>query len=557
MAGPSTRYRDALRSRDLRLMLAAFTIDESGSWAYAVVVSAYIFGRTGSPGWVAAIMAVRWITGMLASGPAGVIADRVERRRVVQAGALAAAVVTGVLAVLVEVDAPLWTLLVASGLIALVSSVNRPASGSMVPDVVGERDLAAANALFATLENVVVVLGPALGGLLLLVGDPSIGIAFNAASYLVSAVLFGVVGTTSRGESEPGKGMIEQFADGWRILVGHRVAFVLVLLLVLDSAVFGAMSVVFGPLSLFVGTGVNGYSYLIGLQAVGGVIGAVIGDRVAARSRLAPVIMVAFLIECVPLAFCTVTRSPIAAGGLQVFFGVGMVIIDVVGITAMQRDLPREALGRANALLNGMVAGATAAASFIVTALLASAGLTVTVVAIGVGFPLLALAGIGPVVRNDREVAARMGELNRRVDLLTDLDLFAGASRPVLEQLAQSGHEFTLPAGAGLVRQGDPADALWLLEQGELGVVVDTDHGPDVRPDIVAPAYIGEIGLLHRIPRTASVQAKSDCTLLRIRADDFFAALDTANASRSMLAIAGQRFGRADRTRPRPSPVPR
>jgi len=46
------RYRDALRHRDLRLLIAAFLVDQTGSWSYIVVISVYIFDRTHSTnGW--------------------------------------------------------------------------------------------------------------------------------------------------------------------------------------------------------------------------------------------------------------------------------------------------------------------------------------------------------------------------------------------------------------------------------------------------------------------------------------------------------------------------
>ena len=553
MPGSRGRYREALRGRDLRLMLTAFLIDDTGSWASVVVLSAYVFGRTGSPGWVAAVVSTRWVVSTLASGPAGVIADRYDRRRVVQFGALAAAIASTALTVLVAVDAPMWTLIVFGGAISAAASVNRPASGSLVPEVVPERDLAAANALFAALENLVVVLGPVIGGLFLLAGDPVIGLGFNAASFLASTLLFGMIGTASRGDAAPGTSMLRQFATGWRVLVAHRVAFALVVLLVIDSAVFAAMLVAFGPLSVHLGTGANGYSYLIGAQAVGGVVGALFADRIAARPRLTPLLVGGFALECLPLTLLTVTQVPVVAAALLVVSGIGMVTVDVLGLTALQRDLPREVLGRAGALLNGMVAAANAATALLATVVLGSAGLTVLVIIVGLGVPLLALLALPPVIRADHALAARAALLAHRVDLMTSLDLFTGATRPTLEQLAQSAEEVDVRAGTVIIRQGEPADALWLLAEGTLAVMVDESGRGNSRPDVVAPGYVGELGLLHRIPRTATVTAGTDCRLLSIKAADFFSALNTTPVSPSMLAVAGERLAREDR-RPRPGP---
>jgi MFS family permease len=550
VARARSRYGQALRSRDLRLILSAYVLDDTGSWAYNVVLAAYVFGRTGSPGWVAAVVSTRWITGVIVSGPAGVISDRYDRRRVVQVGALTSAAVAAVLTVLVAADAPLWTLLVCAAAVTVTSAVNRPASDALVPEVVSERDLSAANAMIATLQNLVVVLGPALGGLLLLTGTPAAGIAVNTASFLVSALLFSLVGTRARGDAQPGQGMLSQLVQGWRVMVSHRTAFTLVLLMVLDSAVFGAASVFYGPLSVHVGTGANGYSYLIACQALGGVVGAALGDRLAARPRLAPVLIGGFLVECVPLAFVTATTSVLFVAVLQVLFGVGMVIIDVLGMTALQRDLPREVLGRANALMLGMVSAATAAASLLATVLLSAAGLTPTVVVVGVAFPLLALLGIPTVRRNERMAELFVEQLGERVELLQSLDLFAGASRATLEQLGRAAEPEAVEPGTVLIRQGDPADALLVLAEGTLEVEIEQDGRTEPRPSVTAPAYVGEIGLLRGIARTATVRAATRCRLLRIDAADFRAALDTATASRSMVSLAGDRFARTDASVP-------
>jgi CRP-like cAMP-binding protein len=116
----------------------------------------------------------------------------------------------------------------------------------------------------------------------------------------------------------------------------------------------------------------------------------------------------------------------------------------------------------------------------------------------------------------------------------------------VLEQLASSAQPITTDAGAVLLRQGDPADALLVLTEGRLRVDIVDDGRVQHRPDVTAPAYVGEIGLLRGIPRTATVSAATDSRLLRIDAADFRAALDTASASRTMMSVAAERFTRTD-----------
>ena len=76
------------------------------------------------------------------------------------------------MAVVVAVHAPVGLVLALSALSAAALAPYQPASGALTPEVVGEKDLAAANSIFAALENLVVVIGPGIGGLLLLTGRP-------------------------------------------------------------------------------------------------------------------------------------------------------------------------------------------------------------------------------------------------------------------------------------------------------------------------------------------------------------------------------------------------
>jgi CRP-like cAMP-binding protein len=61
---------------------------------------------------------------------------------------------------------------------------------------------------------------------------------------------------------------------------------------------------------------------------------------------------------------------------------------------------------------------------------------------------------------------------------------------------------------------------------------------------VTAPGYVGELGLLHHIPRTATVRTAQDSTLLRIDGGDFLSALEASLPSPSLLAIAGARLAR-------------
>ena len=122
---------------------------------------------------------------------------------------------------------------------------------------------------------------------------------------------------------------------------------------------------------------------------------------------------------------------------------------------------------------------------------------------------------------------------------------------------AAAAREVVMPAGTVVIREGDEADALWILASGELSVQVSGDGtGPRDLPPVTAPGYVGELGLLHRIPRTATVRTAQPSTLLRIDGEDFRSALQASLPSPSLLAVAGARMARTPDGPPRSQTSP-
>src|ERR1022692_4114582 len=437
-AAARSRYRDALGHRDLRILVLAFLIDQVGSWSYAVVIAVYIFDRTHSTQWLAAAGVCRWAPGLLLASYGGVLADRYQRTTVLIVSSLASALVMTGMAVVVGLNAPAGFVLALSALSAVALAPYRPAAGALTPEVAGEKDLAAANSIFSGLESLVVVLGPGIGGLLLLTGRPVIGVVINAASFAIAA-----------GGGDADGNALQQWVTGIRALAAQPVALAIILFCALDSAVYGATSVLYVPLSIRLGTGPNGYSYLLAGAALGGVLGAGLANRLSGASRLAPVIMGSICLQALPFLVTVPVRSPVLACALQVVSGVGMIIVDVLAITSLQRDLSGEVLSRVLGVFDTLVLGGILLASLATGILLAHADVNVALIAVGAGVPVIALLGLPTLLRADRASAAVVERLRPRVELLSVLDLFAGADRSALERLAAAAEEIVMPAQIG------------------------------------------------------------------------------------------------------------
>src|SRR6201996_5169015 len=415
MIRPAGSYRAALRHRDFATMLTAFLIDQIGSWAYNVVLIVWVYDRTGSTAWIAATTAAGWIPRILCSPYAGVLADRFERTRTLLVSALLGLVLMAGVALVMATGGPVAVVLNPAA--AAVGTVYLPASGALISETVGADDLAAANGLFGMLENLVVIVGPAVGGLLLLLGRPVAGILFNLATFAVAAGLISRLRGRRPGTARAdGERLAAQVAAGMAALRGHARARTLVAFCALGTAVYGASTVLYVPMSERFGTGADGYSYLLTAAAIGGVLGAAVASKLSAGRRLPVIIFGGIGSLALPFAATVLVTSPVIGFVLQVISGGGMVVVDVLALTSLQRDLPRQLLSRVIGLLETAVLSAALVASFAVAALIREFGLTTALVLVGLGFPVIAAIGIRALVRAESPPA---GSRSRRLRTAT------------------------------------------------------------------------------------------------------------------------------------------
>jgi CRP-like cAMP-binding protein len=292
------------------------------------------------------------------------------------------------------------------------------------------------------------------------------------------------------------------------------------------------------------GTGASGYSYLLAGAAVGGVLGVGLANRVGAASRLTPVIMGSFCLMAVPFLLTIPVRSPVPAFLLQVVSGTGAVVVDVLVITILQRDVRGSVLSRVLGICDTIVLAGILLASLSTGVVLAHTSVTVALAVIGAGVPLLGLAGLPTLLRADRMSAAESARLRQRTRLLSDLDLLADANRSTLERLAAAAQEVDLPPDEVLIQEGDQPDYLWILASGELLVQSSDRLASRELALVTAPGYVGELGLLHGIKRTATVRTSQQSSLLRIDGQDFLSALEDSRPSPALLSLAGTRLAR-------------
>ncbi len=538
-----------LRHHDFRLLMAGFAISAAGSWAYNVGLAVFVYNQTGSPAWVGAATIGRFVPSLLLGAYGGVLAERFERVRLMVTLDWLCAFWMGLLTIVAFLEGPVLLAILLASLTSLTSMVYEPAVAAITPETVPESDLAAANTLRNTIDNVAIVAGPALGGLLLLTGSAGLAFGANSASFVWSALVVVRMRVRSRpvDVTEGGtSGPLRQMAVGFQAIGASATATMLVAYSVVASFVYGVDTVQFVVLSQErLGTGASGYGYLLAGLGVGGIAAAGLVNRLAARARLGPVILVGMAVYCLPTLLFLVVDQPVAAFVVQAVRGAGTLVVDVLAVTALQRSLPSQVLARVFGAFFTLVLVAISLGALVTPQVISWLGLDPSLWFAGALLPALCLLGLPWLRRMDRDNVEQAARLEPRVAALSATGIFAEAARPVLERLARAAEQVDAPAGTVLIREGDPADALYVLLSGEMAVSAHGGSGVDKPlPTMSAGACFGEIGVLEGIPRTATVTAAAPSTVLRIDADTFLESLTDAPASASLLEGARSRLAR-------------
>jgi hypothetical protein len=541
-------YRSALAARDLRLLFGGLVVSATGSWAYNVALLAFVFDRTHSLGWIGASGLVRFVPALVFSTYGGVIAERTERVRLMLGADLLCALWQVGLALVAAAGAPVVLALAFVALTASTNVVYNPAVAATIPSVVGEGDLVAANALNGTIDNLVVIAGPAVGAGLLLIGSPALAFAVNAGSFVLSAALVSRIRTRSRpvDVTEQGTaGPFAQMAVGVRTIASLSAARTLVAFCALVSFVYGTDTVLLVAASEhLLGTGSEGFGYLLAGLGVGGVLMAMLVNRLAASRRLAPIIIAGVAGYCLPTALLALTHSPGLAFASEILRGASTLVVDVLAITSLQRAVPSDQLARVFGVFFAFVLSAISLGALLTPLLVSAAGLRAGILAMAIGPFVVGALGYPSLLAIDREAAARTQALAPRVALLEGLGIFAAASRSILERLAAVATEVEFEPGFVIVREGDAAEFLYVLVQGEVEVSASGEAGGPERVlrRMSAPSYFGEIGVLERIPRTATVTAIGECRCVKIDGETLLDALSSVPPSATLMENARMRL---------------
>lgn len=520
-------FRGAWRHRRWRRLLASYSVSLTGDLLYSVALVVLLAETTDSPAtWVAASVVARMVAYIVLAPIGGVLADRYDRRRLMVGLDLARVGVMTALAAVAWAGGPPILAVALTVANSAFTAPFRPAAVAATPNLVGEDDLVAANAAESVIAQISYFAGPALGALVVAVSNAGVGFLVNAATYAVSAALLAGVGDIGGGvrsgagagadddDSGAGgsQGMLAGLGEGVAAL--RRVQGLAALTGFTSAAVFlfgyeQVVHVLVADERLHMGAA--GVGVLAAALGAGGMLAAPFTARLGGGRNAGRLLVASGVAIGAPMVAMAATTNVVLACVLLAVEGLGVIGLEVLAMTLLQRACPEHLLARVYGVQDSITSAAQLLGSLAAPVLVAAVGLSPALVVGGsvmlVG-TLLTAPGLDKVSLRTDDERRRLAPLADRLRLL---GIFGDAPQATLERLARSAQVRSVAAGDVLFREGDATGDLYVVQRGVYSVV--TAAGGEVNR-LAADDWFGEIGLLRSMPRTATVTCVEDGELL-------------------------------------------
>jgi MFS family permease len=575
-------YRELFGNRPLIRLLTGEFISGIGDWLYIVAIFVVIYQESGDAALVGAFGGIRLLPYVVLSVPAGIVADRFDRRLVLLSSDLFRGSMMVLMTVVVVAHGPTILLAVLAIFAAGGSSFFYPAMGAYLPALAkDERQLGPANSTWATIQNLSFIIGPAIGGIVLALGSVTIAFILNAASFLViAAILWSLppsrakrAGTEGATEGDPADATEAEPADAAAAPAASGTAAPTAPTVVAATpvdATIAAPEAVAAPASAtpalrmrplaglavvqlmagFMGGGVQVITVILAINVlhageeangflnaaigVGGLLGGLAGGALVLRRGLGLPLLIGAVVMGVGTIALGVTDTLSTALVAIGVLAAGALIIDILATTVFQRLVPDELRGRATGVLMAVTTLTGAAGAFLLPVLMTGLGPMEALGGAGVATIVFTIAGLALIgTAADRAPTPYEATIAR----IAELPLFAGVPASRMDSAMRRVTEIPVATGEAVVTQGETADRFYIIESGTFTVTQVPEGGgqPTILRELGPDQVFGEIGLLNRSPRTATVTATSDGKVLAMAGDDFLELVGASGPLRGRL----------------------
>jgi predicted MFS family arabinose efflux permease len=493
-----------------------FLVD--GMMAISVVV--VVLAATDSATWVAVANSARLAVYLLLAPVGGAIVDRIDLRRLLVVLTTGQAIAYGACAVTLAADRGVVAVVAATTIATACSTVLDSARQAVIVFVVDEDDLGGANAIRAGVWQVALLVAPAAAALVLAVGGGAAAFGVIAVLAVASASAFSRIGPVTRpATSESSPSVWREITAGVRLVRDRPVLRCMVIVSMSVWAMIGAERVVQVLVTRDrLGLDSDAVGLLAAVAATGGLAVLPLVRRAASSASTGAALALSALCVGVPFAFLGRVDSVAVAVAVLLLGGAGRALFDVALPTVMQRSSPRRSIGRVNGVHDSVTSLADIVGATIATVLVATTSIGTAMAVTGAIGVVAGLATL-PTFRADiARQRARRAVLAPTLDALSRYEILQGIGVGAFERLAESAAYRPVAAGTVIIREGDPADRLYLVVHGSFLATSVTEGRLST---MTAGDWFGEIGVLRRSPRTATVTAETDAEVWEIDGESF------------------------------------
>lgn len=541
-------FRTASADRDARRLLGsnlAFALTEHSTW---VAITVFAFERGGVREAGAAAVA-QLVPAAILAPVAGAITDRNGRARSLAAGSTLLALALAATAAAMLGDAPAIVVYTGGVIVSVLLTFGRPAFSSLAPTICRRPDvLVALNVMLGLLENVGLLIGPLLAGVVLVAAEP--GVVFVIAAGLMFTSATAALGIRVESSTDDGLSMsphdtpLAEFTMGVQVLREERSPRLILALLSSLVVLDGMLDIAFAVIAVdILDRGPGTVGVLAASVGVGSMVGAGISAGLVERRRLSTPLLVGVVVAGLAIGGAGLSRSYVVTLALLAVSGVGSAVVELAGRSLLQGLTPDDTLARVFAIAESLTMAALAVGGGVYTVVATALGPD-TALLIG-GLAVVGVAGVlaRSVIATDRNRPVVDRQRLDRVRAVHHLALLPAHS---LEQLAANSLIQHFSAGQPIVTIGDPGRDFFVIDDGSVEVV----RSDDTTVLLSEGESFGEIALLRNIPRTATVRAgPAGVTTLAIDGSAFLSAVTGRIRSLSEAERTSERLLADDRQR--------
>lgn len=332
------------RAGGYRLLFLATLASSVGSWLALVALVIDVTDRTGDARWVSALLIAEFAPIVVIGLVAAPLVDRISRRGILVASDVARA---ALFCLLPFAESVLAIVLLALA-VGIATSLFRPAVYAGLPNLVSDRELPQANGLLQTADNLTWAIGALAGGALVAASGPKAAYWFNAATFVVSALLILRIRANLQKERAESEGHVRDLVTGFALAVRSRPLFTVLIAWSIVMLANAAVNVaeVFLAREVF-DAGDFGYGFLVAATAVGLVGGSLVGGGMIDRWGMRVPYALAIALMGFGLAAAAASPNVWVAAAFVVVSGFGNGAAVVCNAVLVQRGAPDRLRGRA------------------------------------------------------------------------------------------------------------------------------------------------------------------------------------------------------------------